>query len=60
MNEFLNKTDGIKNIKDINSGMAEGKLLIMAIARLTCTIYTDKTPDEVLGMLVDTAQTIDW
>lgn len=60
MSDVVSKTDGIKSISDINNKTAEGKLLIMAIAKLSCTIYTDKTPDEVLVMLADTAQTIDW
>jgi hypothetical protein len=40
----------IKTIKDIpNTGT--GKLLLMAIALISTTIHTDKTPDEILEII---------
>lgn len=58
--EEVSKTDGIQEFGDINNDLAEGKLLTMAIAKLTCTIYTNKTPDEVIKILVNMAQGMDW
>lgn len=46
----------IKTINDINTETDEGKLLIMALSKLTCTVHTDKTPDEVVNMLVELAE----
>lgn len=41
-----------KDLSEINDTTVEGKLLMAALAKLTCTPgYTDKTPDEVLAMI---------
>lgn len=41
----------IKTITDIEETTIEGKLLIMAIAKLSTESQTDKTPDEILKQL---------
>jgi hypothetical protein len=38
----------IKNLSSINSNTAEGRLLLAALAKLTTTVHTDKTPDQVI------------
>lgn len=43
----------IKTFNDIDLDTDEGKLLFMAIARLTCLTDTDKTPDMVIEKLVE-------
>jgi hypothetical protein len=49
----LNEKNGIKELNEINTEIDEGKLLIMALSKLTCTIYHDKTPNEVIEILND-------
>ena len=41
----------IKTIDDINTKTEEGRLLLMAIAKITTESQTDKTPDEVVEQL---------
>ena len=41
----------INDLNDINDKTECGKLLMMAIARLTCRVDTNKTPYEVISML---------
>lgn len=43
----------IKTLNDIDLDIDEGKLLFMAIARLTSLVDTDKTPDMVIQKLVE-------
>ena len=45
-------------INDINDESNEGKLLIAAIAKITTESQTDKTPDQVLGQLIELANHI--
>lgn len=42
----------IKTLNDINIDTDEGKLLFMAVARLSTSIDKDKTPDEIINHLV--------
>ena len=42
----------IKEVHDIDTKTELGKLLLMAIAKITSTSETDKTPDEVIGQLI--------
>ena len=42
-----------KELDDINTGTQDGKMLFAALVRLTTQTYTDKTPYEVLEMLVE-------
>jgi hypothetical protein len=49
-----------RSFSEISSKNDEGKLLIMALSRLTCTIWTDKTPDECVAILADMAESMDW
>ncbi len=48
----------IKTLKDINDKTVEGKLLIMALAKITTESQTDKTPDEVLKQVVTLAKNV--
>lgn len=41
----------IKEIKEINRAVPEGKLLFAAIAKITSESQTDKTPDQVIDQL---------
>ena len=47
-----------KTIKEIDDTNDEGKLLIMAVAHITTTTHTTKTPDEVMAELATTAESI--
>lgn len=38
----------IKNLSEINTNCAEGRLLMAALAKLTTESQTDKTPDEMI------------
>lgn len=42
----------LKNLSEINTNCAEGRLLMAALAKLTTESQTDKTPDEVLSQCV--------
>jgi hypothetical protein len=47
----------IKTLKDIDyETNPEGRLLFAALAILTTTTYTDKTPDEVIQLLDERAK----
>ena len=41
----------ITKVSHIDTETECGKLLLMAIAKITTTTETDKTPDEVIGQL---------
>lgn len=41
----------INTLKDINTQTREGKMLFAALAKLTVTIWADKTPEEAIAML---------
>ncbi len=43
----------MKTINDINTKTEEGKMLFAALAKITTESQTDKTPDEVLGQVVE-------
>ena len=43
------------DLRLLNTDSIEGELLIVALAKLTCTIYADKTPHEVLKILAKEA-----
>jgi len=43
----------IESIKDINTETEEGALLLAALAKITTTSETDKTPDDVILQLND-------
>lgn len=45
----------LRNISEINTNCAEGRLLMAALAKLTTESQTDKTPDEVLKQCTDLA-----
>ena len=45
------KRNAILNISDIDTNTPTGKMLLMAIAKLTTESQTDKTPDEVLTQI---------
>ena len=47
-----------KTINEIDDTSDEGKLLIMAVAHITTTTRTTKTPDEVMAELAKTADSI--
>lgn len=44
-----------KNISEVNTNCAEGRLLMAALAKLTTESQTNKTPDEVLAQCVSLA-----
>ena len=41
----------INSLSDINTKTAEGRLLMASLVKLTTENHTDKTPDEVIGIL---------
>jgi len=41
----------IENLNDIDTNIAEGRLLMASLVKLTTESQTDKTPDEVIGQL---------
>lgn len=41
----------IKSTNDINTMSDDGKLVISLLARLTCNMDSDKTPDEVIALV---------
>jgi len=41
----------MNSLKDVNTDIPDGRLLLMALSKLTCTVYTDKTPCEVVQIL---------
>jgi hypothetical protein len=45
----------LKNLSEINTNCAEGRLLMAALAKLTTESQTDKEPDEVLAQCGDLA-----
>lgn len=45
----------IKTLNQIDTSTNEGKLLLMALAKITTEIHTDKTPDECIALLNDLA-----
>lgn len=59
---FINKViDKNKyTLSNIDNSTIEGRLLIMALSKLTGTIYSHKTPDEVIRILVDMANSMEW
>lgn len=42
----------IQNISEVNTNIAEGRLLMSALAKLITESQTDKTPDEVLSQCI--------
>jgi len=46
----------ITTLNQINCEVAEGKLLMAAIAKLTTESQTDKTPDEVIAQCNELAE----
>jgi hypothetical protein len=50
----------IKSLNEVSNKTDEGKLLIMALSKLTCTTYTDKTPDKVIKILGEMADSMEW
>lgn len=48
----------IQNISAINTGSAEGRLLMAALSKLTTESQKDKTPDEVLAQCNELAKYI--
>lgn len=48
----------IRNLKDIDDTTPQGKLLMMALARLTGRLDTDKTPEEEIEILNDTVDRV--
>jgi hypothetical protein len=48
----------MKSINEISDKTEEGKLLIMAISKITTESQTDKTPNEVLQQIVDLKATV--
>lgn len=49
----------IKNINDINYNTIEGVLLVSALAMLSTETHTNKTPDDVLEMVVNLSRQIE-
>jgi len=50
----------IKTLGDIDyKTNPEGRLLFAALAKLTCTIYSNKTPDEVIEILNESAELLE-
>lgn len=47
-----------QSIEDINTSIVEGKLLLMAISKLTSDFIKDKEPNDVLKQIVELAQVI--
>lgn len=48
----------LKNLSEVNISIAEGRLFMAALAKLTTESQTDKTPDEVLRQCNDLANDI--
>lgn len=48
----------LKNLSEVNTNCAEGRLLMAALAKLTTESQTDKTPDEVLTQCTELANEI--
>ena len=49
------------NISEINNKTQEGRLLIMALAKLSSTcLYSDKEPDDILKVLENMSDTMNW
>lgn len=48
----------MKYINNINTEIEEGRLLIAALAILTTTTFTDKTPNEVLVKIISLSEQI--
>lgn len=46
----------LKNLSEVNTNCAEGRLFMAALAKLTTESQTDKTPDEVLGQCIELAK----
>lgn len=46
----------LKNLSEVNTNSAEGRLFMAALAKLTTESQTDKTPDEVLGQCTELAK----
>jgi hypothetical protein len=54
----MKKMKTIIDIKDINCNIPEGQLLMAALAIITTTFRTDKTPTQVLSELTSWAKII--
>lgn len=47
-----------RTLHEIDTKLEEGRLLFAALAHITTTTHTDKTPDEVLNELANVAEAL--